>query len=205
MYRCVATSVEGFIQQVAVSYVLHGYFHYVTGVVPQGTDPGELDSKIILRYRLDESKWARARRRRRGEAAMQYIRFRRVFMLLATGGEGGQSTFEPNLRDIREVPVRLFGYQISCYRRAGGRWHPSVRVERASWRRVVRWFRCRALSWDAGGLEAWINRLPFAPFAPVRGQVVALVVAMNRRRKRASLQLLCTKCVRRKRKPVRVY
>ena len=35
-YRCVATSLEGFIQQLAVSYVGKGYFYYATGRVPNG-------------------------------------------------------------------------------------------------------------------------------------------------------------------------
>jgi len=38
-YRCEATSVTGFIQQLAVGYVRHGYFFYVVGQVPEGKDP----------------------------------------------------------------------------------------------------------------------------------------------------------------------
>ena len=34
MYRCEAASVEGFIQQLAVSYVAKGYWFYVTGRIP---------------------------------------------------------------------------------------------------------------------------------------------------------------------------
>jgi hypothetical protein len=33
-YRCEATSVAGFIQQLAVAYVGRGYFFYVAGVIP---------------------------------------------------------------------------------------------------------------------------------------------------------------------------
>ena len=37
-YRCNATSLEGFIQQLAVSYVGRGYWHYVTGKIADGKD-----------------------------------------------------------------------------------------------------------------------------------------------------------------------
>ena len=205
MYRCVAATVEGFIQQIAVSYVLHGYFRYVTGEVQKGNDPEELDTKLRGRYELDISKWVRARRRKRGEASVQYFRHGRAFVLLATDGVYEPLRSEPGCRDVRKDPLRLFRYEIGCYRRASGRWHPSVRVERASWRRVVRWFRSRALSCDAHRLQSCINRLPFAPFAPVRGQVFSLVVAINRRRKRANLPLVSLTSVRRRRKPVKVY
>ena len=33
MYRCVATSIEGFVQQVACSYLVNGYVFYVRRVV----------------------------------------------------------------------------------------------------------------------------------------------------------------------------
>jgi hypothetical protein len=45
MYRYEATSLPGFIQQFAVSYVGHGYFFYVTGLmdnchnIPNGSLP----------------------------------------------------------------------------------------------------------------------------------------------------------------------
>ena len=38
-YRSEATSVEGFVQQIACCYLRHGYWFYVTGVVPERKDP----------------------------------------------------------------------------------------------------------------------------------------------------------------------
>jgi hypothetical protein len=46
-YRCETTSIAGFVQQVAVSYVANGYWFYVAGCVPQGKDRRALDAKII--------------------------------------------------------------------------------------------------------------------------------------------------------------
>ena len=48
-YRCVATSVAGFVQQLAVAYVAHGYWFYVTGWIPQGKPPEAIDRKLIER------------------------------------------------------------------------------------------------------------------------------------------------------------
>src|SRR5690349_9747078 len=38
-YRCEVPSIGGFVQQLAVSYLAHGYFFYVWGIVPEGKDP----------------------------------------------------------------------------------------------------------------------------------------------------------------------
>ena len=86
-YRCEAVSVEGFIQQLAVSYVARGYFFYVTGRVPEHKDPARVDEKLVARYGVDISKWARARRKQVGGANLQYLRHGRFFVLLATHGE----------------------------------------------------------------------------------------------------------------------
>ena len=46
-YRCVATSPEALVQQVAVCYLRHGYWWYVTGRIPDGKDPKNVDVKLI--------------------------------------------------------------------------------------------------------------------------------------------------------------
>jgi len=51
-YRCEATSISGFIQQLAVGYVGHGCFFYVLGQVPEGKDPQRIDEKLIAKYRI---------------------------------------------------------------------------------------------------------------------------------------------------------
>ena len=40
------TSVEGFVQQLAVAYVQHGYRFYVTGQIPEDKDPEQVDRKL---------------------------------------------------------------------------------------------------------------------------------------------------------------
>src|SRR5690348_13767425 len=81
-YPCVASSLAGFIQQIAVGYVGRGYWFYVTGEIPAHKDPEKTDAKIINQYGIAVSKWARARRKRAGLANLQYLRFERIYVIL---------------------------------------------------------------------------------------------------------------------------
>jgi hypothetical protein len=137
MYRFDATSPEGFVQQLAVSYLGNGYWFYVTGEIPEGKDPAKVDEKLVARYQIDLSKWARARRKQAGFANLQYIRYGRFFVLLAT--HGVHPFFEEeagSIRDARKTPIRFSGYSIS-YR--GG--HPHVRIEQEEYKRLKAYFR----------------------------------------------------------------
>src|SRR4051794_2741739 len=105
-YRCVATSVEGFVQQVAASYLRHGYWWYVCGIVPAWKDCDLVDRKLISKYSIDVSESTRGRRKRNGQANLQYLRYERFFVLMAT--QGKHIFFEQesgSIRDIRRVPI----------------------------------------------------------------------------------------------------
>jgi len=136
-YRCVASSPEGLVQQVAVSYLRHGYWFYVSGWVKPGKDPEQIDRKLIDKYQIAIGERERAARKQRGLANMQYIRYRHWFLLLATEGHHPFKQHEhKQIRDCRRVPIRFEGYSIS-YRRSGltpkgggpPKWHTCVRVE----------------------------------------------------------------------------
>ena len=86
MYLCEATSASGFVQQLAVAYVSKGYSYYVRGYIKGNKDPREVDLKIIDEYELDISKYTRFRRKAKGMANIQYLRFRQDFVILATPG-----------------------------------------------------------------------------------------------------------------------
>ena len=72
--KCVATSVAGFVQQLAVGYIAHGYYFYVSGKIPIDKNPTDTDAKIIGQYGIDVSKWTRCRQRKTGAAGVQYLR-----------------------------------------------------------------------------------------------------------------------------------
>jgi hypothetical protein len=192
MYRFEATSPEGFVQQLAVSYLGNGYWFYVTGEIPEGKDPRRVDEKLVARYQIDLSKWARARRKQAGFANLQYIRFERFFVLLAT--HGIHTFFEEeagSIRDARKTPIRFQGYSIS-YR--GG--HPHVRIEQQEYKRLKAYFLDVATHRSVERLERELGSLPFEPYAPVRRQLLAVLRAVNRERKKAGFEVVPKSCFR---------
>lgn len=200
-YRCVATTAEGFLQQLAVSYLRNGYFFYVAGHVPDGKDPAAVDRKLVERYSVDTSKWERLRRKKAGRANIQYIRNGRFFLLLATHGE--HQFFEEErkvMRDARREPIRFAGYSVS-YR--GG--HPHVRIERTEYRVLKDRLLGLALRRTAGELAREFTRLPFEPYAPVRRQLLNLLRAVNERRKHAGYEPVPVTCIRMKRRIYRPF
>jgi len=181
VYRTEATSIGGFIQQVAVSFVGNGYFFYVAGSVPEGKDPRAVDEKLTSRYGIDISKWARARRKQAGTANLQYIRFERFFVLLASHGQHAFFEEEAScIRDARRTPIRFAGYSIS-YR--GG--HPHVRIEQKEYKQMKAYFVDLAVHRSIVNLERELAKISFEPYAPVRRQLLSILRAVNRARKKA--------------------
>jgi hypothetical protein len=182
MYRCEAASLAGFVQQLAARYVASGYFFYVVGRVPGGKDPRRVDAKLLARYGVDCSKFARARRKRAGKANVHYLRFRDVFVLLATRGEHPFFEHEAGqVRDARRVPLKVEGYAIA-YR--NGR--VSVRIERDEYRSLRAYFAEVAVRRSAAVLADELGSLPYEPYAPVRRQLLGLLGLVNRARKAES-------------------
>ena len=195
-YRCVATSVEGFVQQLAVAYITHGYWFYVTGVIPDGKDPAAVDAKLIDRYGIAISKWARCRRKKRGQANIQYLRHERFFVLLAT--KGWHEFFErerATLRDVRRVAIEFAGYSIGCCKGRDGRWHASVRIELGQYLRFSAFMRAQACICGVDTVASEFHRLPFERYAPVRRQLLSVWRAVNRVRRQAALQPVGIECV----------
>ena len=201
MYRFEAASVGGFVQQLAVQYLTHGYFFYVAGNVPEGKDPSQIDRKLIARYDVGLSKWAKARRRAKGEASVQYLRFGRFFLLVATHGRHPLFLEERRvLRDARKAPILFAGYSIS---HRGG--HAHVRIAKVELDFLKADLERVSLLWPKERLESWFLSLPFDPYAPVRAQVLSLFRAVNRRRRTAGLSPIEIECVRMRRRIYRPF
>ena len=212
-YRAVATSVEGFVQQIACCYLRHGYWFYVLGRVPKGKAPEAIDKKLIEKYGIAVSESTRARRKKAGRANLQYIRHESTFVILATKGEHKFFEEEANLiRDIRRVPIRYAGYSLS-YRRGGrkkdgsrdDKWHSHVAIERQQYLELRAWFSERALRDSAKKLTLAFYNLPIAPYAPVRRQLLIMLREVNRVRKTAGKSQLPTEILPLRRKVVRPF
>lgn len=205
MYRCIATSIEAFVQQLAVAYVTHGYWFYVTGRIPENKDPAVVDAKIIKRYDIAVSKFARLRRKRAGIANLQYLRYRRCFVLLATHGRHRFFTDEPRFRDARRSPIFVHGYSISYRQGKDGRGHASVRIAPERYRELKAYFCEIATARSITELACEFQSVPFEPYAPIRRQLLNILRAVNRCRATASMIEVPSELLRLKRRPVRVF
>ena len=187
-YRCVTTSVEGFVQQLAVAYITHGYWFYVTGVIPEEKDPAAIDAKLVERYGIAISKWVRCRRKKHGLANMQYLRHERFFVLLAT--KGRHEFFErerASFRDVRRVPIKFAGYSIGSRRGRDRRWHTSVRISGERYLELRDGILALANRRESAVVADALRSLPFMRFAPLRRQLLCLLRTANRSRSAAGL------------------
>ncbi len=180
-YRCEATSVAGFIQQVAVAYLARGYWFYVAGRIPPHKDPRRVDRKLIEKYRIDTPRWERVRRKKAGLANMQYIRHNRVFLMMAT--HGNHAFFEDEagqIRDARRVPIRYAGYSVSRRNERA-----SVRIDQETYVRIKAHLLELASRRSADQVTQEFRMLAFEPYAPVRRQLLNLLRAVNHCRKQS--------------------
>ena len=212
-YRCVASSPEGLVQQVAVCYLRHGYWWYVTGRIPDGKDPETVDRKLIVKYEIALTERQRACRKKRGLANMQYIRHGRWFLLLATAGHHRFKQEErAQIRDCRRHQIKFEGYSIS-YRRSGvtltgggePKWHACVRIDPSTYKQLKAFFRERAVHRSADTLAADFARIPFARYAPIRRQLLTIHKAVNTRRSQQGYEPVPVSALRLRRQTVRPF
>jgi hypothetical protein len=191
----------------AVCYVSNGYWFYVSGRVPDHKDPAALDAKIITQYGLDISKWERARRKQAGLANVQYLRYGRFFVILATHGPHDFFTSEAGqIWDIRRHPLYFMGYSIG-YRQArnGQSWHVSVRIQRELCSDLKARFETLALQLPVEELIRELQGIDYEPFAPVRAQIRAIMRTVNRKRQTAGLELVPSGSMYLRRIPIKPF
>jgi hypothetical protein len=206
-YRCEATTVTGFVQQLSVAYVTHGYWWYATGEVPAKKDPAAIDRSLLGKYGIDLSRWTRYRRQLLGLANVHYLRYQRFFVLVATAGRHRFYEVEgPRVLDIRRVPIKFHGYSIGFRQcRGGGSWHASVRIEEGEYCTLKAYFRAIAHRRSVEELTAELRRVRYEPYAPVRSQLLSVLRAVNRERFARRLEPVPDSALRLFRSPVRPF
>ena len=218
-YRCVATSPEGFVQQLAACYLPHGYWFYVSGFIPGNKDPDRVDRKLIWKYGIHRSRSGRARRKAVGIANIHYLRFEHRFLLLATHGHHPfYDDEEKNTRDARRVPIRFAGYSISV--KPGGylrrvvsgmaakpdnKMRVRVQIERPTYEEMKAYFIERATRRSAEQLGSELYNVPFEPYAPVRQQMLNILRLINKHRRAAGQELIPPSVLRYRRRIVRPF
>jgi len=218
-HRYEIDSREGLVQYLAANLLPHGYWFYVTGRVPDGKDPFRIDAKLIAKYGVALSRQQRARRKLVGLANLQYVRWGRLWILLATHGdhpffaEGGE-----RVRDVRHCPLQVAGYSLTV--RRGGFLKKSPGDERQTpdtKRRVrVQIARERYRDLKADLLELALRRsveelgralggVAFEPYAPIRRQLLNLLRLMNAKRQEAGLAKIPPDVLRYRRRIVKPF
>jgi hypothetical protein len=215
-YKWEATTLEGFIQQLAVGYVARGYFFYVTGLVPKRISAMEHDRRLLTKFDVARSKWSRYRRRRRlgsdGRplANVQYLRHDSFWIMLATHGEhrffaehegrdGKSLCTERQYRDVRESPIVYGGYSVSW------RGRTSIRISPRAYNELKSHFLYIATRETVATLEREFRFAPFEPYAGVTRQMLSILRAVNRARKTAGLPVVSRESVRVRRQVVRPF
>jgi hypothetical protein len=206
IYQHVAASERAFVQQLAVAYVNHGYWYYVKGCIPGRKDVIQVDAKLMARYDVAISKWARARRKRQGLANVHYLRHGRFFVLIATRGlhkffdDEGDS-----VKDIRREPIRFAGYSISYRMGVDRKWHASVRIHPVEYNGLKTFYLDLATRSSLEPMLRELARVPFEPYAPVRRQLLNVLRAVNRARKTAGFEPVPPTAIRLSRRIVKVF
>ena len=181
--------------------------------IPDRKSPEHIDCKLIEKYGIAVSESTRARRKRLGQANLQYLRFERFFVILATHGTHQFFDDEAgSVRDIRRIPLQFEGYSIS-YRRGGRtragkpdhKWHAHVAIERRRYLELRDHFLDLATRRSVDQLVLQFYGIPFEPFAPVRRQLLNLHRAVNRKRRRSGITTIPIEVVPLRRRVVRPY
>lgn len=212
-YRYVATSLEGFVQQLACNYLPHGYWNYVVGHIPERKDPATVDAKMLDKYVHARSYAGRNRRKSRGLANVHYLRFERTFVLLGTAGQHEFYSEESiALRDLKRVPLQIGGYSISVKRdginpgtKTRTRWRSHVRIAPEAYKELRAHFLELAVHRSQHKLTVEFGRVPYARYAPVRRQLLNILREVNRRRRRAGFGRLPTSVLRLHRRQISVF
>jgi hypothetical protein len=197
-YRCMATSLEGFVQQLASNILPHGYWFYVSGHVPEGKEPEAVDRKLIEKYGFGISRQQRARRKTSGLANLHYLRLERFWVLLGTHGHHPFFEAEAaSIRDVRRIPIQVGGYSLSVKRGhflkkegegepiVDGRMRVRVQICRERYRELCAYFGSIACHRSAENLARELWHIPFEPYAPVRRQLLNLLRLINTKRQSA--------------------
>ena len=185
-YHYIAVSEQAFVQQLALAYVQRGFWYYVAGSIDKNRDVEQIDRKLIDRYNVDISNWARTRRKKQGKANVHYLRCKQFFVLIASEGSHDFFIREGiNIRDIRKEPIYFAGHGIGCYRGPDGRLHVSVRIHPKQYNLLQDYFVAVAPHRSSEELIQEFRCLPFEPYALVRRQLMNILRDVNRTRRAA--------------------
>ncbi len=199
-YHAQATSVAGFLQVLTANYLPAGCVFYTQGLLKPHMDVTAIDAKMIARYEIAISKYARCWRRKHGQAAVHLLRYRLFYVLLASEGRHCFYEHEANIKDARVTPIHFADYHVSVQ---DG--HSCVRLAPQTKQRLKEDFLGMACTRSAVALAREFRALPYVPYKPVVWQLLKILRLVNERREIAGRGPVDPKCIRRRRPIVRPF
>lgn len=205
-YRYECPSVEALVQR-AVVLAQKGYVYFLQGELRAGRDPFATDEKLLEKSNARHTKDQRYIRKRKGKANAHYFRWDRLWVVMMTEGihPMRERRAKERLLDLRNpdhAPLRLGAYSVKLRRdstpqgRASGRYRASVRLTERAYLELKAELVDIALHRSAEKLAARVFRLPYQPYGPVYRQILAIVKAVNVRRKGGGYKAVPLSCVR---------
>ena len=191
-------------QQLA-NLVAKGYRYYILADVPLRKDLAAVDAKLTHVYKLGLSKSARYRRKLAGRANVAYLRYGRVFVLIATEGAHRFIDENPQALDVRREPIRFHGYSIGSGKGSDGRFHASVMIHADAFAELLAFFKGLAVHRSVETLTREFQAIRFTPFARVRRQYLRLLREVNLLRTIAGFELVPLSALKLRRVPVKVF
>ena len=180
--KYVAPTLGKFLHKVYL-YMRYGYLHYTVIEIPQGKNLVEIDRKIIDCYDVTFCRVSRQRRREKGESNVIYLRYDRLFILMATEGNHGKFGDIYHL-NFTSAPYHFRGYSIGIKR---GK--PHLQISPRRFKVITGQVEAIALH-NKAKVVAYFRRISPFQFEGVTTQKWELMKAVNHRRKAAGLPRL---------------
>ena len=93
------------------------YYHLTELPINKQNQWGEIDEKIISKYKTNKSKWQRQRAKAKGIANFYFLRWEHVMVVLHTEGVVPEEiVYDDKFSDIRQLPIFLKISELSAFR-----------------------------------------------------------------------------------------
>jgi hypothetical protein len=180
------SSAADLLRRTVFDYVRFGYYRISLLEIPERkiSEVDRIDRKIRDDFDITSCRVARQKKRKRGEAVIVYLRFKRWGLLLASEGTHHQ---EGRVRwhDLRARPFTLFGYLIGV----GSDGKPWVKVAPGKIKKIRAVARRVALHQtdDVTRFLSWVGRVVAFKSPHTTRQLRAIENEINHARKAAGL------------------
>ncbi|MCA9201157.1 MAG: hypothetical protein KDA87_26635 [Planctomycetales bacterium] len=206
LYRYQTKSIDGFLSQL-VRYIANGgHYFYIRVKVPIGKDPQAAAEKLLDRYKIRKSRWQRKRRHLKETASIHLLLHRDVIVVILTKGRHEQFYLDhqSQVRDIRRTALKVFGYSVRYgFSEIERRRKVFIRLDAKAYRKL-KVHMLSICAWDAyrekSEMERQFRNLRYQPYEPVFEQLLAIVKAVNRARRRRGFDAVDYRCLNNKRR-----